>query len=189
MFRQAIAALARILMACVLLVAVPAAAADLPAPKGAVVVTVAGNIQNTNRGPFDPAVDLFLKYQERDFEKAAAFDVAMLEDLGMHAVEIVLEGWPEPVTVEGPYLRDLLTAVGGEGGFVSLLALDGYASEMSWDEVQALDWIVGIRQDGRPLALGQRGPLWVVYTYPDGRVLTAEDELRWPWATFYIEIH
>jgi hypothetical protein len=28
----------------------------------------------------------------------------------------------------------------------------------------------------------------VVYSYPDGRALTAEDELRWPWATFYIEI-
>ena len=184
MLRQAIAALA-----CVLMFAVLAAAAELPAPSGTVVVTVAGNIQNTNRGPFDPAVDLFLKYHERSFDKAAAFDLAMLEDLGMHTVEIVLEGWPEPVTLEGPTLRDLVAAVGGTGSGVTLLALDGYGSEITWDELQALDWIVGIRQDGKPLALGQRGPLWVVYTHPDGRALTAEDELRWPWATFYIEIH
>ena len=69
--------------------------------------------------------------------------------------------------------------------------------EISWlwkfhavhHSVQALDWIVGIRQDGRDLGLGERGPLWVVYTYPDGRKLSTDDELRWPWATFYIEIN
>ena len=165
-----------------------AAAADLPAPEGAVVVTVAGNIQNTNRGAFDPEKDLFLKYHEVSFEKAAAFDRAMLEELGLHEVEIAFEGWPEPVRLQGPRLRDLVAAVGGEGATVSLMALDGYASEIAWADLEALDWIVGIRQDGRDLGLGQRGPLWVVYTYPDGRKLTADDELRWPWATFYIEI-
>lgn len=184
MLRRTMAALV-----CLLAAAVPAEAAELPTPEGAVVVTVAGNIQNTNRGPFDAAKDPFLKYHERGFDKAAAFDLAMLEDLGMHKAEIVLEDWPEPVTLEGPYLKDLVAAVGGSGSGITLLALDGYGSEITWDELQALDWIVGIRQDGRPLALGQRGPLWVVYSYPDGRALTAEDELRWPWATFYIEIH
>ena len=183
------AAVRSLILAVLLLLPFAAArAADLPLPKGAVVVTVAGNIQNANRGPFDPAKDLFLKYHERRFDKAAAFDLAMLENLGMHAVEIRLDGWAEPVTVEGPYLRDLIAAAGGSGAGVTLLALDGYGSDIAWDELQALDGIVGIRQDGRPLALGQRGPLWVVYTYPDGRALTAEDELRWPWATFYIEV-
>lgn len=165
-----------------------AAAADLPAPEGAVVVTVAGNIGNTNRGAFDAATDLFLKYHEVSFDKAAAFDRAMLEDLGMHEVEVSIPEWPAPVRLSGPRLKDLVAAVGGEGKTVSLMALDGYASEISWADLEALDWIVGIEQDGQPLGLGQRGPLWVVYTYPDGRALTADDELRWPWATFYMEI-
>ncbi|GAB4361092.1 MAG: hypothetical protein Kow00114_15340 [Kiloniellaceae bacterium] len=182
------AARSLILAVLLLLPCAAARAAELPSPTGAVVVTVAGAIENTNRGAFDPAKDLFLKYHERHFDKAAAFDLAMLEQLGMHAVEIRLEGWPEPVYLEGPYLRDVIAAVGGRGAGVTLLALDGYGSEIAWDELQALDWIVGIRQDGRPLGLGQRGPLWVVYTHRDGRALTAEDELRWPWATFYIEV-
>jgi len=165
-----------------------ASAADLAAPEGAVVVTVAGKIANTNRGAFDPAKDLFLKYHEVSFDKAAAFDAAMLEQLGLHAVTVSVPEWPAPVRIEGPLLRDLVAAVGGAGQSVSLLALDGYASEISWDDLQALDWIVGLKADGRPLALGQRGPLWVVYGAPDGRALTAEDELRWPWATFYIEV-
>lgn len=169
--------------------AVPAPRAqELAAPQSAVVVTVAGAIQNTNRGPFDPTADLFLKYHEVNFAKAAAFDRDMLQQLGMHAVEIVFDDWPAPVRLEGPRLKDLVAAVGGAGQSVSLMALDGYASEISWDDLQALDWIVGIRQDGRDLGLGQRGPLWVVYTYPDGRKLSTDDELRWPWATFYIEI-
>lgn len=168
--------------------AAPLEAAELERPDEAVVVTLAGKIRNTNRPAYDPAKDLFLKYHERRFDKAAEFDRPMLEALGLHTVEIDLEAWPEPVYVEGPYLRDLVAAVGGEGKTISLLALDGYASEISWDELQALDWIVGLRQDGKLLGLGQRGPLWIVYTYPDGRALTAEDELRWPWATFYIEI-
>ena len=74
------------------------------------------------------------------------------------------------------------------GAHTANMALDGYASEISWDDLHSLDWIVGIRQDGQELGLGQRGPLWVVYTYPDGRKLTPDDELRWPWATVYIEI-
>src|SRR5690606_27644311 len=163
-------------------------AAELAAPESAVVVTVAGAIEHTNRGPFDPEADFFLKYHEVTFEKAAAFDRPMLQELGMHEVEIALDGWPAPVRLEGPRLKDLVAAVGGSGKTISLMALDGYASEISWEDLETLDWIVGIRQDGKELGLGQRGPLWVVYIYPDGRRLTADDELRWPWATFYIEI-
>src|SRR3546814_7875799 len=138
-----------VLLLASLLLASPGVAAALPAPEGAVVVTVGGNIANTNRGAFDPDRDLFLKYHDVSFDKAAAFDRAMLEELGMHAVEIAFEGGPAPVLVEGARLKDLVAAVGGEGSKGSMMALDGYAREISWDELQALDWIVGIRQDGR----------------------------------------
>lgn len=169
--------------------AAPATAAGLERPDGAVVLTVAGKIARTNRGAFDPAEDLFLKYHDRQFTAAAEFDRDMLEDLGEQEVEITLPGRPAPLRVEGPRLKDLVAAVGGEGSTLTLLALDGYASEITWQELETLNWIVGIEVDDREIGLGQRGPLWVVYTYPDGRALTAEDELRWPWATFYIEIN
>lgn len=170
-------------------VASGATAAGLEKPDDAVVLTVAGKIAHTNRGAFDPAKDLFLKYHDRQFSAAAEFDRDMLEDLGEHKVEISLPGSSAPLQIEGPRLKDLVAAVGGEGSTITLLALDGYASEISWEELESLNWIVGIEQDDREIGLGQRGPLWVVYTYPDGRALTAEDELRWPWATFYIEIN
>ncbi len=186
-FRKIVAALA-VALAGALQASAPVAAAGLPAPRGAVVLTVAGNIENTNRPPFDAGRDLFLNYHDRGFERAAAFDREMLESLGMQEVEIAWEGGPAPVRLAGPRLKDVVAAVGGSGSAIALLALDGYASEIAWAELESLDWIVALSQDGRPLGLGERGPLWVVYTYPDGRPLSAEDELRWPWATFYIEI-
>lgn len=186
-FRQTIAALAG---AFLLFSLVPrgAAAGELEVPEYPVVVTVAGNIQNTNRGPFDPEKDLFFKYHELTFDKAAGFDIAMLEALGLQQAKIKIPEWPAPVLVEGPRLKDLMTAVGAAGKTITLVALDGYASEISWDDLQKHDWIIGIRADGKPLGLGRRGPLWVVYGSPDGRPLTADDEARWPWATFYIDV-
>src|SRR3546814_7631944 len=53
-----------VLLLASLLLASPGVAAALPAPEGAVVVTVGGNIANTNRGAFDPDRDLFLKRSE-----------------------------------------------------------------------------------------------------------------------------
>ena len=166
----------------------PAAAAELGRPAGPVVLTIAGEIGQTNRPPFDPAADLFLKYHERTFEKAAAFDYAMLEALGLQEIEVSIPEWPAPLHLAGPRLTDLLTAVGVTGKDVTFLALDGYASEISWADVTALDWIVGIKRDGAYLGLGQQGPVWVVYRYRDGRPLTLADEQRWPWAAFYIQI-
>jgi hypothetical protein len=81
-----------------------------------------------------------------------------------------------------------MAAVGAGGKTATVVALDGFASEISWADISSLNWIVALKRDGAYLGLGQRGPLWIVYTYPDGRPLTAEDELRWPWAAFYIEI-
>ncbi len=165
-----------------------AAAAELAKPQGPVVVTIAGEIEHSNRPRFDPARDLFLRYHEKVFEKAAEFDYAMLEALGMQQVEISIPEWPAPLRLEGPRLEDLMAAVGASGKTVTVVALDGYASEIPWADVTSLDWIVGIRSDGAYLGLGQQGPLWVVYSYPDGRALTLEDEQRWPWAAFFFEI-
>lgn len=70
-------------------------------------------------------------------------------------------GLPAAVTRAADLPRPL-GAVVVTGKTVTLVALDGYASEIPWADVTSLDWIVGIRRDGRRLGLGQEGPLWVV---------------------------
>jgi hypothetical protein len=161
--------------------------ADAPAPTGAAILTVAGNISQVNRPPSGKFEDPFFAYHERSFEKAFAFDFTMLEGLGMHRVTIAYEGWPRPVEVEGPLLRDVLAAAGAAAGPVTMVALDGFATELSPGDLAAQEWIVAIKENGRYLGIGQRGPAWVLYA-PNGGNAAPEDEARWPWAVFLIEV-
>jgi hypothetical protein len=112
----------------------------------------------------------------------------MLEGLGMHAVDVTYDKWPRPAHFEGPWLKDVLAAAGASGKDISVLALDGFASEISAADVAAYDWIVAVKRDGRYLGIGQRGPLWLVYARRDGKPIGMEDEQRWPWAAFLIEV-
>lgn len=177
-----------------LLLAVPAVAApvvaadELPAPSGPVVLTVAGEIGRTNRGPSDDFEDGFLAYHEKRFERAAAFDRAMLEALGLQTLELEAEHWPKGFRFEGPWLRDVLAAVEAEVDTITLMALDGYAVEITGAELEADDWLLALKRDGAYLGIGQRGPTWAVYRRKDGQRATQGDEARWPWSVFYIEV-
>jgi hypothetical protein len=173
-----------------LLAALPfAARADaLVEPAGPVVVTVVGAIEATNRGPFDAAADEFFAYHEYTFEKAAEFDLAMLEALGLQAATIAYDGWPAPIRFEGPLLADLLAAVGAHGATVTLVALDGYAERIAWAELDAYRWILATRGNGRFLGIGRHGPTWLVYDRGPEYRYTADDEARWPWAVFLIVV-
>jgi hypothetical protein len=158
------------------------------AAAGPVVLTVTGKIGKTNRPAFDETQDLFFKYHERTFPGAFEFDLAMLEALGTAKAEVAYSGWPRPVNVEGPPLREVLSAAGVESGSIRITALDGFATELDFSSLAEQDWIVALKSDGRYFGIGQRGPSWVLYARRDGKVATTEDESRWPWAAFMIEV-
>jgi len=166
----------------------PGPAQELVQPAGQVVLTVAGAVGTTNRGAYDEFEDAFFKHHERRFDKAAAFDLAMLEALGVHEVAVAYAKWPRPARFEGPWLEDVLAAAGASGRDIAVLSLDGFASEISATDLAAHDWIVAIRRDGRYLDIGQRGPIWIVYARRDGQATGEADEQRWPWAAFLIEV-
>lgn len=187
--RRALGLFGAALFAVTVLATVPGAqAADLAEAKGPVVLTIAGDVSKTNRPAFSEFEDGFLNYHEKTFGPAAEFDLAMLESLGMQKVEISYDGWPARYTFEGPWLKDVLAAAGAGGRDITIVALDGFGSTISAADLDAFDWIIGVKRNGRYLSIGQRGPLWVVYRRPDGKAPTAEDEQRWPWASFYIEV-
>ena len=163
-------------------------AADLPPATGPVILTVSGNIEQTNRPPFDEFEDAFLNFHEKSFDSVAEFDLAMLETLGMHQYEVNYEEWPETILFEGPRLSDLLELVGADPTKVTVVALDGFASELSKEDLVSHDWIAAIKRDGEYLNLGQRGPVWVVYDPGPDKEITSEEEGTWPWAAFYIEV-
>lgn len=171
-----------------LTIASPALAADLDAPTGAVVLTIAGKIKHTNRPAFNPARDKFLGFHERKFTKAAEFDRAMLEDIGMEGAEIDFEDWEGPIRFQGPRLIDVLKEVGWQGDRLTTLALDGFGTKISRQQIDAHNWILATRGNGKPFGIGQRGPLWLVYDPPGSRKADKKEEAQRPWAIFMIDV-
>ena len=165
------------------------AGAELAAPKGPVVLTVVGDIANANRGPSDPAVDRFLDHHEQKFDAAAAFDLQMLEELGMETRQFVLKGLPGVQKLEGPPLAAVLEAVGAQSGKVSLLALDGYAVDLDAKDVEAHDWLVGVKRNDDYLGIGGFGPAWVVFSPAAAdQVVTDEENEMWPYQVFLLRV-
>ena len=181
--------LSAVIAAAVILGCSAAAGAELTAPKGPVVLTVVGDIANANRGPSDPAVDRFLDHHEQKFDAAAAFDLQMLEGLGMETRQFVLEGLPGVQKLEGPPLAAVLEAVGAQSGKVSLLALDGFAVELDAKDVEAHDWLIGVKRNDDYLGIGGFGPAWVVFSpaAPD-QVVTDEKTEMWPYQVFLLRV-
>jgi hypothetical protein len=181
--------LSGVIAAAVIIGCSAAAGAELAAPKGPVVLTVIGAIANANRGPSDPAVDRFLDHHEQKFEAAAAFDLQMLEGLGMESRSFVLKGLPGVQKLEGPPLAEILEAVGAQSGKVSLLALDGFAVELDAKDVEAHDWLVGVKRNGDYLGIGGFGPAWVVFSPAAAdQVVTDEENETWPYQVFLLRV-
>ena len=151
---------------------------------GPVILTVAGNIGAGNRPPYDEKRDVFFKYHKRAFDRAFAFDRAMLESMGVRRIRA---SWAGPKTVSGPLLADVLKAAGCRGRALDALALDGFRFKLSEANVDEREWVVATRADGRPLGIGDRGPLWLVFDPPGDRPATAKEIGFGPWALFFIE--
>src|SRR5215213_3782942 len=99
--------------------------------RGGPVLTITGKITETNRPAFNELNDVFFNFHKRTFEHAFAFDIASLEALGMRKARIDYPGWPAPVSIEGPFLCDVLAAAGAEEGTVRITALDGFTEELA----------------------------------------------------------
>ncbi len=154
----------------IVMLAGSAMAAEIPA--GPVVLTVAGNIVRVNRPAYDADRDMFFRHHKRTFANAFVFDRTMLESLGVKTIHVK---WTGPEVISGPRLVDVLAAAGCREKTVDTLALDGFRFKA---DTEAREWIVATRADGRPLGIGDRGPLWLV---------TEKDVGLGPWALFFIE--
>lgn len=161
----------------------PASAADTP-----VVLTVVGEISETNRGPLDPMEDRLLDALGAEFEAAYAFDLAMLGALERASATMRGYDWPVARTLEGPLLDAVLSGVGATpDATLVLVALDGYAVELTAEDRANDTWILATHEAGVPLAIGGTGPLWLV---PDrGPAPVAEGgSAQWIWGVYLVTV-
>lgn len=155
---------------------------------GPVVVTVTGQIAHTNRGPFDPFTDVLFGALDEKFEKAFAFTLDDLAALPQESVEVGYPNWPGPVSVSGPTLASVLEAAGAEGTQVLVQAVDGYAPSFKIAEVKAGTFILATSMGGEPLAIGGRGPAWLVFPPGSYEGQTGDDDSGLTWAVFHLKI-
>lgn len=164
-----------------------AMAASVASPQGAVILTVAGDLSLSNRGPLDPMADGFLKYHEITFDKAFAFDRAMLEAFPLNEIRAQPPQYSAPATFRGPLLADVLKALGAGGASIQTRALDGFAVELSAKDLAGKDWTLALSANNRAFGIGDRGPIWLMHT-PSSLKVAEEEEQRWPWALFFIQV-
>ena len=158
-------------------------------PTSTVILTIAGDISNTNRGPSNEKRDAFFRFHEITFDRALQLDQAMLDELKQGTFKVNAPQTDGPVTVKGALLSEVLKLVGAEkGASIDAVALDGYRKEISAEKLKAHDWILVSTRDGKPLVIGDQGPLWMVYKPSSVDVPKKEEADQWPWALFYIEV-
>ncbi|MEM1130679.1 MAG: hypothetical protein AAGH83_09170 [Pseudomonadota bacterium] len=171
------------------LLAGPALAEGVPSPEGMVILTVSGEVAAPNRGPaLEDGRDLMSKLGIT-FEKAVEFDEAALAALDQGEISRtiypdVLEG-----TFTGPTLSAVLDAAGiAEVSLVSVMTLDGYASEIPADFITSYEPILATRLDDEPFGIGGFGPLAMVFPESEDPAVTEQTKRMLPWATFYLAV-
>lgn len=138
-------------LALVMLMALPAGqaarAGTLPAPTGKPILTISGQISETNSGD------------------TAQFDRAMLEKLGMVTIVTSTPWYQGPMTFEGVPLDKLMADVGAKGQRVVAYALNDYTTEIPMEDFAKHHAILALKRNGEYMPVRDKGPLFVVYPY------------------------
>src|SRR3954463_15926290 len=156
-------------------------AQDASRQAGPVALTVTGEV-----GQLDPFADKLMDAQGTRFERAMEFDQAALTALGMQTVSVRYPTWPAAHTFEGPLLKDVLNAAGVASGAVQPVALDGYATEIPYSDLETWPVILALKMDGRWLPIGGAGPAWVIYPRDSFPELAPEDDAKWVWGVSHL---
>ncbi|MBT0956536.1 molybdopterin-dependent oxidoreductase [Alphaproteobacteria bacterium KMM 3653] len=129
------------------LVAAPAFAAPLDAPKGEVVLTVSGKLTNTN------------------VEGTAQLDLAMLEALETTTIETTTIWTEGNQRFEGVSLAVLAEELGMEGTVLNATAINDYTVQVPMTDAVEGGPILAYRLNDKVMSVRDKGPLWIIYPY------------------------
>lgn len=156
-----------------LLTAPRARGSALAPPAGPVVLEVRGRVQRRNLD----ACDCF------------GFDMAMLAALPQVSFQARTPWYAGPRRFTGPLLRDVLAAAGAQGERLRLRALNDYRVDLPWEDAERHGPIVARLLDGAPMAVRDKGPLFLIYPFDDRPELrSAVYFSRSAWQLWKIEV-
>jgi hypothetical protein len=175
---------------------VGAAAIPLAAPSrgasasgcGLVVLTVGGLVGAPNRSPLDGKRDRFFQHNNLDFKQARAYTFADLQALPQQSAPVVEEGGV--ILFRGPRLHDVLAAAKptSKAKTARLSALDGYAAEIPLATIAQDGWVLAVEAGGNAFGIGDVGPLYTVRPLAAGKKRTDEEDAKWVFSLYYIEL-
>ena len=128
-----------------LALSVPALALDAPTTRP--ILTVSGKIGVKNAG------------------EMARFDMKMIEALPQHSFTTSTPWFDKPVKFTGPLLADVLAAVKASGTTLSAVAINDYKIDIPMSDIQKYKVIVARLLDDKPMAVRDKGPLFVVFPF------------------------
>ena len=137
--------------------AAPAEAGTLPAPSDTVLLTVTGAIGITND------------------DGAAKLDRAMLEAMPATTIRTTTI-WTDGVQeFTGVSLHDFVAAMEIDGdATLHTIALNDYAVDIPASDAVEGGPVIAYENNGEPMSVRDKGPLWVVYPYNDTAAYRSE---------------
>ena len=152
------------------------------------VLTVGGLVGSPNRPPFNEKRDRFFQHNNLDFKEARGYTFADLAALPQEVAPVVEEGGE--ILFKGPRLQDVLAAAKprSEAKTARLSALDGYAAEIPLAAADQEGWVLAVEAGGRAFGIGDFGPLYAVRPLAAGEKRTAEEDAKWVFSLYYIEL-
>jgi hypothetical protein len=176
-----------------LLLAVAITAACSPAGEpaaagGPVILTVYGEVSDTNRGEVEPGLEPLFERYGMDFEAARSFTFPALSAMEQTEITVTYPEGGAPQMFTGPLVRDVLAAAGTEGDIAIVSAFDGYQREIPVARFEDHDVILALTRDGEPLAIGDFGPAMLVWPRDSDTELAGQKDDDWVWGVFAIEI-
>lgn len=129
------------------MISVQALAVELPKPAGKPLLTLSGNIENTNE------------------EGKAVFDITSLEKLGMVSFQTASPWYNGRTTFTGIPLRNLMDYVGAKGTVVKVTALNDYTTVIPFSDFKKYNVILALKVNGEYMRVRDKGPLFIVYPY------------------------
>lgn len=161
----------------------PVAAQD-----GPVILTVTGAVENPNRDPIDPDMDVLFAFNEVSFDRAMEFDLDTLRALPQVTVEADFPMGGAVQEFTGPRLADVLAAAGAGGETVTMQALDGYAVQAPYTELAEKGAVLALERNGTPLAIGGYGPAQIVFPRAEREELAQMNDDWWIWQVFHVSV-
>jgi hypothetical protein len=169
--RMRIRTILGLLFAGVTAIATAYAAGTLPAPTDKPMLSISGKIGVINK------------------EGAAQFDRAMLESMGMVAIETTTPWYKGLVKFEGVPLAKVMAAVEASGDKIVAVALNDYAVEVPMEDIKKYNVILALKRDGEYMSVRDKGPLFIVYPYDsDPELKSQKFYSRSAWQVARLEI-